>query len=1825
MKKILGLILFIIAFAFGADVRPFVFENIDTAHSVQQAEWDYLLKYKVFGAAGIEFNNQLIRLPDKSGWFGTSHGDFIVEQNGQDTVGGKIIIGGKIFIKQGPLVLTTGPVRADSIVIDQKDNFRGKNNFFGGPQCIGGTIPDVYANFIPDSNRFFNNNCPDSVPEVKTNLYIPKLSTKDTTYLPAIYVNESKYDTIKVPEGEGIYDIYITSINVTNTGKLFVQMPKHGRLTRVFLKDGINLGSAHPRIQILYGDSIINNKDYAGNLLFYTDNDISFESFHNTDTIQGTFISTGTIKIAHHLTLAGQLLANKIIIDTDLDGSGFIFKPFDPPVIDLKPELDEDGGLKENDLTVSIPIALDTPAIVDVFFRYCFDFIGADTSDFNTENLEFPLCNKNEYKEVKINEGEKEPRETILVNVKIDTLTENEFLILHIDSISGAVLPGNQTSGELKIKIVNAEYNGLNFDTTKVYGINENDTGLVDFIAIIGKTDTTKFILDSAVHGIYVLDSITGKLTLTTPLDYESIPVDTVKITLKNGEVTVTRYIPIIINDVNEAPVVRDTTIKINENLATGDTVGKVIATDQDTKPAWNTLSYSILDSTVPFKVDNNGNITVTDGSKINYETNPTFTFNVRVTDNTYSDTATVTIELNDVQENPHIIDDGKDGYDVNENETTGYVIATIKVTDEDARQIFSLSVDVKNTTGADTLLTYTYKVVNDTGNIIISVKDQNKLDYEKINPVQSLNIVVTDPDGKKDSIQKMINVIDVNEAPILDDMTFVLQENLPIPFIVGTMSAIDEDTKADFIKNKYKAVGGDSSLFKVNPTNGVITAIKSFNYESDDTLYVLKVMVYDETDPTLTDTALVIIKIDNKNDRPKITGITGQDSIPENEPPTFIFKVEAMDEDGDSLVYKIIDDVPFTIDQNGNVSSDTTFNYEKDSLYVFKVTVTDENGLSDTITVPVRVTDRPEPVSTKDETFDVNEKDSNVVIGKVTADDEDLGDIIKFTSDDTVHYRVDPTTGEITLLVSFDYETMDSTKCDTLLVFVTDGIFTDTAKVIVKVNDVNEPPTEMHETKPIEENTIDTVAVIHGTDPDISDTVKYFLDDKDTTLFYVDSNGIITNKEEFDYETMDSIYTIMAYVTDGKDTIPVELVIKVDNVDEPVHTKDDTCDIDENITGPSGCKIWAVDDDSTKVKYDVIDSDDYTISEDGEIIINNPPDYETKDKDTITVVVYDDNGHTDTAQVVINIHDVIEDVTITEVDHQPKKDTVKTNNPDHNIDWKICEGNVCVFDSIPVIITKDTTVAACNDNKTVCDSVVFLFNDVPPVVTLVNTKSTDAMIDYITIEEQADGNIYVNKKDNEIKVIVKDTVRKTEMRFNIEVKLDTIPLKPSHIVEYNYLIDEFNETVEKKPIGNNRAEIIEQIMVNGVPVTLTKVVNLETGEPIDSVQTVTYKTKESGKEITVSYQVDNLTGNRISDYMVSYNVDSATTVSYMLDDNKKIVKNEEGNIGYTVKYVYVDDFGNKASSSVEIVFDNTPPKVEILLPIKGDIFKTNAAEVKWTVNGIVQDTLTLQRLEKGMNAIVRRYVDKAGNEAADTVMVIMKEAKDIDISIVYPVTEINQDKVDSFYAEGNKYNPEKPFTVKTLKDDEKPNPVGIGFQIDLALPSVSPTGGLADLGDIVKNGLIPVDDAGNIVGASTKGIPVEQYVEKHCTEEFQKDYHKYGLNIPLYDVTYQLHLWIYTTQANYVNDFQISYELNDADEASDAGTVKIVVDYLAEHDGHVKAFNGHALGTSSYITKLYSKSIARHRCDYKEQVKGDKTVKKDETMAVFGYKRPKK
>ena len=1518
MKKIIGILLVLVTFLFSADYKPFIFENIQLNDSNQQVEWDILMKYKAFGAYSFSITNNSVRLTDKSGWIGTSKGDLVLAQNGGDTLGGPIIVGGDLTFKNGPDVFSTGPLNVYGNVNATEDGFKGRANIFNGFQCVKGTVDDKYEKFVSDEYKYFSENyenCPvkDTHPN-DTNLVVPYITTADTTYQSAIFIDNTNH-IIEVPDGsyKEPYDLYIDKITFSNAGKLVISQQSGGRLTRIFLKNGISYSNSCS-IVVAYRDSVtgenveLENSDYSGTLLFYSLTDITTTSFNkDVARFQGSIISYGKIEIAQHMVLAGQLLANNIQFDTDFDGSGFLYVPFDPPVLNIDPTALASGKFIENNKAVKIPITLDTIAKTKVYFNYCFDLDNSNASieDFNEPPP--PVCGV-DTGSVVILDSTKTPDTDVLLNVKIDNLIEgDETLKLKIFNLAGAVLPGN-------------------------------------------------------VH--------TGYFTLT----------------LTDG-------------DVKNASIVLDKTdtIKYQEELRIPPGTG---------------------------------------------------------------------------------------------------VVGEIKYTDDG---------------------------------------------------IAPLIWSVEDPSG-------MFTVVD-----------------------------------------------------------GVIRTNHVFDYETEDTIYVIKVKV---ADGEFLDSANYLIKIVNVQEPITITGKV--DKVDENSDiGTIVGVIIGKDADSTSVNYAI-NTTDFKIDQFGIITTNTILDFEAKNSYRVKVTVTSTDGSKKDTSFVIYVNDVDEPVHARDTSITVPENVKNIIIGKVTGYDED-GKPVKFYSNDTLRYVVDSVTGTIRLVEPFDFETM---KTDTLKVIVKDvNGNKDTAYVIVNVKNVNEnPELQANDTLTVQENCKSCIAgIITAIDPD-GDPIKYTVKEPG---FTIDSDGVLKLTGPVDYEKTQAVtVTVIAEDPSGT-TDTATYKIKVTDINEPVHVKDTTCSVKENYAGDV-CKIYANDNDGTAPKYIVTDTVDYSIDSTGLLAIKNPIDYEKKTKDTVTVIVTD-GEFCDTARVIIRVLDEPEKTEITGVDYGPKKDTVKTNVPEHNIEYQICEGDRCEKYTVDVTVYKDTTVNVCNEKKTSCDQVVILFNDTPPVVTLTNAKSTDVLIDYITIEEQKDDKVYVNKKENQVTVTVRDTVHKAETKFDVTVRLDTVPTKDIDIKEYNYLIDESRATYTA--IGNNLIEVSEVISVGGNNITITKIVDKTTMEPVDTVQTVTYRKKVDGKDVIVSYKTDNLTGQRVSEYEISYMVDSCTKVTYTVNDRNEIVKNKEGNIAYSITYDYVDDFGNKSSATVEIIFDDIPPKVKILEPGPMEYFNTNAIPVKWTVNDEIQDILTLQRLEKGVNYIVRRYVDKAGNVAADTVVVLMNEAKYIDVEIINPVTEINQDKVDEYYSGGHKYNDKKPFEVKLVdpKNDTIPDIIGVGFKVDIVLPSVSPTGNISTLSDIIKNGEVPVDDKGNVVGASNLGIPVEKYIDENCTDDFRQDYRKNGTNIPLYNVKYNLHLWIYTSNANYVNDFEINYDIDPKTEANEASMVNFVIDWIPEKDGNVKAANKQSIGTGAYLVKLYSKSTSTYRCGFKNQKAGDKIIKKEYSIKSFGYKRRNK
>ena len=689
--------------ASAADVAPFTFKGVASAS--QQEYWDLLMKYKVFGTNGIYITGQNVSLNDTLGWFGTATGQLNMESgNCGHSIGGPVLIGGHLILSDSRDTLT-GPVRVmGNIEYPFGLNWNPSSYNIAGIHCVKGTVHEGYAQLIKSDMAFLGedyDNCPESVPQVNTSLKIPVGPTEASDVHGLLVIdNETKY--IDVPAGEGVFDYYIEGIHFENIATLNIRMPAGGRLTRIFVgNEGLVFGSAHPTIRVVYmGDEALWNasyqawvsgtstpvasKDYAGNLLFYSAEDIMWPALEMTDTIQGTYVSAKNIVTGEHMTLAGQLLADTVFIRAFFDS--FLFVPFDPPVISPTLMLSPGITFPENEKDVPVPVVLDHAASTDVTFKYCYDVVGemntaagyAAIKDFiGTKKSYFPVCGNSEDLTAVIEAGTTEPTDEtkIYINVaKDDEIEGNELLKLKIFDLSGAVLADGSHEGVISLTIADVTPKpSFVQDTGRYYYVAENSpTGkiinifpvknatLVDDLYLAVKyqvfggsaTVSSSSVFDEQL----VIDGSESYASLFVDegelLDYEMAP-DSFRVTITLKDLDENEYDSVVaviqITDVNEAPVITGLedmnkdyagsptpfTLYPKENLAAGSIIGAVHASDPDiyNRMRFGALEYSIVDpyGSIPFEMDSNM-IVVKDASKLDYEMARNFTFDVEVT-----------------------------------------------------------------------------------------------------------------------------------------------------------------------------------------------------------------------------------------------------------------------------------------------------------------------------------------------------------------------------------------------------------------------------------------------------------------------------------------------------------------------------------------------------------------------------------------------------------------------------------------------------------------------------------------------------------------------------------------------------------------------------------------------------------------------------------------------------------------------------------------------------------------------------------------------------------------------------------------------------------------------------------------------------------------------------------------------------------------------------------------------------------------------------------------------------------------------------------------
>ena len=802
----------------------------------------------------------------------------------------------------------------------------------------------------------------------------------------------------------------------------------------------------------------------------------------------------------------------------------------------------------------------------------------------------------------------------------------------------------NERPTDLDLSASTVDENATNGTTVGTVSVTDPDAG-----------DSASYTLTDDAGGRFAIDSATGEITVAdgSLLDFESAASHdvTVRVT-DSGGLAHTETFTISLGDVNERPT--DLALagnSVDENATNGTTVGTVSVTDPD---AGDSASYALTDDAGGrFAIDGaTGEITVADGSLLDFESTASHDVTVRVTDaGGLAHTETFTINLGDVNERP--TDLALAGNSVDENAADGTTIGTVSVTDPDAGD--SASYALTDDAGGR------FAIDSATGEI--TVADGSLLDFEAA-ASHDVTVRVTDSGGLAHTETFTISLGDVNERPTdLDLSASTVDENAANGTTVGTVSATDPDAGDSA---SYALTDDAGGRFAIDSATGEITVADGslLDFESAAS-HDVTVRVTDAGGLAHTET--FTINLGDVNERPTDLALAGN-SVDENAANgTTIGTVSVTDPDaGDSASYALTDDAGgrFAIDGatgEVTVADGSLLDFEAATSHDVTVRVTDSGGLAHTETFTISLGDVNEQPTELD--LSANSVDENAAngttVGTVSVTDPDAGDSASYTLTDDAggRFAIDGATGEITVADGslLDFE---SAASHDVTVRVTDaGGLAHTETFTINLGDVNERPTDLALAgNSVDENAADgtTIGTVSVTDPDAGDSASYALTDDAGGRFAIDSaTGEITVADGslLDFEAATS-HDVTVRVTDAGGLAHTEtFTISLGDVNErPTDLDLSANSVDENAANGTTVGTVSVTDP------DAGDSASYTLTDDaggrfaidgatGEITVADGSllDFEAAASHDVTARVTDAGGLAHTETFTINLGDVNE------------------------------------------------------------------------------------------------------------------------------------------------------------------------------------------------------------------------------------------------------------------------------------------------------------------------------------------------------------------------------------------------------------------------------------------------------------------------------------------------------------------------------------------------------------------------------------------------------
>jgi VCBS repeat-containing protein len=511
----------------------------------------------------------------------------------------------------------------------------------------------------------------------------------------------------------------------------------------------------------------------------------------------------------------------------------------------------------------------------------------------------------------------------------------------------------------------------------------------------------------------------TSKVVNYTPsADYNG--ADSFIVNVTDGTDSDTITVNVTVDAANDAPAITETTAAI---VTDEDVSGSVTlnATDIDTAAAsitWTILTQAANGTASVNAVNTGASMLVTYAPSVN--TNGSDSFVVQISDGELTDTITVNVTVNAVDDAPAIAQGSTINLITDEN-TAGSVALTAVDIDTDAANL-------------------SWTVITDATDGVASISGSGTNVSAAYTPTANFigndSFVVQLSDGTSNvSITVNVTVNAVNEAPVITNgatATMTTDEDTQ-----ATLSLAATDADGDTLTWSIPVGSGASQGGVAVDGTGLVTYVPSLDTNGTDTFSV------QVSDGELTDTIAVTVTITAVNDAPVITeGSTSVLNTNEDD-DTGSLTFSATDADGDSLAWSVnAAALHGIVTMNGSQFSYAP-NIDFNGSDSFIVQVTDGvASATNTVTVNVAaVNDAPMVTSTAVTTAIENQ----VYAYNVTASDVE-GDVISYSlTTSPSGMAIDSTTGEIRWIPS-------ATGTETVVVSVTDGSDADTQTFDISV-----------------------------------------------------------------------------------------------------------------------------------------------------------------------------------------------------------------------------------------------------------------------------------------------------------------------------------------------------------------------------------------------------------------------------------------------------------------------------------------------------------------------------------------------------------------------------------------------------------------------------------------------------------------------------------------------------------------------------------------------------------------------------------------------------